>query len=58
MKINYGDRFEWNGVRVLKCTYKLIVDDASSKFRHIDLVKFREFIASLRFDYEKSIGLS
>ena len=29
------------------------MDDASSKFRYIDLVKFKEFITSLRLDYEE-----
>ena len=29
------------------------MDDVSSKFRHVDLVKFGELVASLGLDYEE-----
>ena len=37
---------------------KWIVVETSSEFRHVDLVKFEELIASLRLDYEKGYWLA
>ena len=31
--------------------------EASSEFRHADLVKFGELVAGLGLDYEESVGL-
>ena len=68
MKIKRAEEFERNGMRVLqrcvlmglsgmvrecsKGACKWIVDDASLEFKHADLIKFEELVASLGLDYE------
>ena len=54
MKIKHTGKFERNGVRVFQRYVQVdsVDDDAYSRFRHVDLVKFLELVASMRFDYE------
>ena len=53
MKIKHAYGFELNGVRALQKVRQVDRGDASSEFRHADLVKFGELVASLGFDYEE-----
>ena len=45
MKIEHGNGFERN----------LIIKDASSKFRHVDPVKFKEFVVSFVLNYKERV---
>ena len=53
LKIKHAYEFELNGVRVLQKVRVSGSSDASSEFRHADLVKFGELVASLGLDYEE-----
>ena len=53
MKIKHANGFKRNGGSALEDACKWIEGKASSKFRHVDLVKFRELVAGLGLNYEE-----